>query len=126
MSALPHPPKIGRFQVLRVLGRGGQGVVYLAQDPRLAREVAIKTMQAATPLEATRLLEEARAVGVLKHPNIVPVFEADEDRGLPYLVFEYVKGETLSGVIRKNGALPVETAVRLLGGGAGRLGARAH
>jgi eukaryotic-like serine/threonine-protein kinase len=114
MAALPQPSKIGRFQVLRMLGRGGQGVVYLAQDPRLNREVAIKTMNAATPLEAERLLEEARAVGVLKHPSIVPVFEADEDGGMPYLVFEYVKGEALDRVLKKNGALPVETAVRMM------------
>jgi serine/threonine protein kinase len=115
MSALPQASRIGRFQVLRVLGRGGQGVVYLAQDPRLNREVAIKTMFAASPVEAGRLLEEARAVGVLKHPGIVPVFEADADNGLPYLVFEYVTGDTLDRVLKKNGALPVETAVRLMG-----------
>ncbi len=115
MSALPQPSRIGRFQVLKILGRGGQGVVYLAQDPRLNREVAIKTMAAASPIEAGRLLEEARAVGMLKHPAIVPVFEADADNGLPYLVFEYVTGETLDRVIRKNGALPAETAVRLMG-----------
>lgn len=115
MSALPQPAKIGRFQVSKMLGRGGQGVVYLALDPRLNREVAIKTMTAASPLEASRLLEEARAVGVLKHPGIVPVFEADADNGLPYLVFEYVTGETLDRVIKAKGALPAETAVRLMG-----------
>lgn len=115
MSALPQASRIGRFQVLKILGRGGQGVVYLAQDPRLNREVAIKTINAGSPVEAGRLLEEARAVGVLKHPAIVPVFEADADNGQPYLVFEYVTGETLDRAIKKNGALPVETAVRLMG-----------
>jgi serine/threonine protein kinase len=115
MSALPQPAKIGRFQVVKMLGRGGQGVVYLAQDPRLNREVAIKTMSAATSLEASRLLEEARAVGVLKHPSIVPVFEADADNGVPYLVFEYVTGETLDRVLKKSGSVPVDTAVRLMG-----------
>ncbi len=99
---------IDRFQVRQVLGEGGQGIVYLAHDPRLKREVAIKTLTAATGDEMQMLLHETRAVGALRHPCIVPVFEAGDIHGTPYLVFEYVTGETLDALIKRSGALPAE------------------
>lgn len=86
---------IGRFQVKKVLGEGGQAIVYLAHDPQLKRDVAIKTLTATAGDEMQMLLDEARAVSTLRHPCIVPVFEAGDLYGAPYLVFEYVTGETL-------------------------------
>jgi serine/threonine protein kinase len=108
--------KIGRFEILRELGRGMQSIVYLAYDPRLQREIAIKTMHFATPDEKQNkmLLEEARAVGRLSHKNIVPVFEADEEEGDLYLVFEYVAGRSLGEVLHGEGAMPPVKAATLI------------
>jgi serine/threonine protein kinase len=114
---MPIPTNIGRFKVLRELGRGSQGVVYLAQDPRLEREVAIKTLAAHFPLDSdlqSRLMEEARTVSKLQHPNIIPVYEAGEHNGKPYLVFEYVQGITLRDLLGKEGALNTARALKLM------------
>ena len=85
---------IGRFELRGELGRGAQSVVYLGFDPQLQREVAIKTMHFARPDPAQNrvLLSEARTVSKMRHPNIVPIFEAGEQGGDLYLVFEYVPG----------------------------------
>jgi len=104
---------IDRFQIRQVLGEGGQGIVYLAHDPTLKREVAIKTLTAATGDEMQMLLHEARSVSALKHPCIVPIFEAGDYYGTPYLVFEYVTGETLEALIKRSGALPTERALKI-------------
>ena len=104
---------IDRFQIRQILGEGGQGTVYLAHDPRLHREVAIKTLTVATGDETQLLLHEARAVSALHHPCIVPVFEAGDFYGTPYLVFEYVTGETLGALIKRGGALPTEQALKI-------------
>jgi serine/threonine protein kinase len=106
---------IDRFQVKRILGEGGQGIVFLAHDPKLGRDVAIKTLTASSAEEIARLLQEARSVSALRHPCIVPVFEAGDLHGTPYLVFEYVVGETLDALIRRAGALPTERALQLAG-----------
>ncbi len=103
---------IDRFQIRKILGEGGQGIVYLAHDPKLGREVAIKTLTVGTSDEMQNLLHEARAVSALHHPCIVPVFEAGDFHGTPYLVFEYVTGETLAALIRR-GALPAEQALNI-------------
>ncbi|MBK7901253.1 MAG: HDOD domain-containing protein [Azonexus sp.] len=108
--------KIGRFELRRELGRGAQSVVYLGFDPQLQREVAIKTLHlsGAAPGQAAALLQEARTVGRLRHPNLVPIFEAGEQGGDPYLVFEYVPGTTLAAFLKASGALPPARAVGLL------------
>jgi serine/threonine protein kinase len=107
---------IGRFEILRELGRGAQSVVYLAFDPHLAREVAIKTLHFAhpDPQQNASLLDEARAVSKLAHPNIVPIFEAGEEDGDIFLVFEYVSGENLAMSLRRHGALPPAKAANLM------------
>jgi serine/threonine protein kinase len=111
------PTNIGRFKVLRELGQGSQGVVYLAQDPRLEREVAIKTLAANFPSDSdgqSRLMQEARTVSKLQHPNIIPVYEAGEYQGKPYLVFECVQGITLRDLIGKEGAINPPRALKLM------------
>jgi eukaryotic-like serine/threonine-protein kinase len=116
-SAAIEPASLGRFQLKRILGRGAQSVVWLAFDPHLEREVAIKLMKVrpnANALEVSQWLQEARSVSRLAHAHVVPLFEADVHGAQPYLVFEYVEGKTLSAVLRQNGAMPVHQAVALM------------
>ncbi|MFG6465970.1 protein kinase domain-containing protein [Roseateles sp. BYS87W] len=101
------PPELGRFCLIKPLGEGAQASVWLAHDPLLDREVAVKLLkpQSADDTEGhggsvDQWLHEARAVSRLTHPNIVPVFEADTQAGHSYLVFEYVSGGTLSQRLR--------------------------
>ena len=111
------PARIARFEIVKVLGEGAQGHVYLARDPRLGRPVAIKTLNLAQvpgPGELVRtLLEEARLVSQLQHPNIVTLYDADEEAGTPYLVFEFIDGAALAARIREAGRLPVAQAVEI-------------
>lgn len=108
--------KIGRFEIRRELGRGAQSVVYLAFDPQLEREVALKTLhfERPDPAQNATLLAEARMVGKLRHPGIVPIFEAGEEGGDLFLVFEYVPGENLAVYLRRQGALPPARAAALI------------
>lgn len=96
--------KIGRFTIIRELGRGAQGAVYLAHDPQLEREVAIKTLRPGAA-QTERLLREARIVSKLQHANIVPLYDAGENQGETYLVYAYIEGGTLAKML-KEGALP--------------------
>lgn len=108
---------LGRFELLRVLGQGAQSVVWLAFDPRMEREVALKVLHPAKRSDdkaVTQWLKEARSVGRVKHSNIVPVYEADTHDHRPYLVFEYVAGVALDHVISQRGALPAPEAVGLM------------
>ncbi|MBW2017464.1 MAG: HDOD domain-containing protein [Deltaproteobacteria bacterium] len=112
------PKRIDRFQVIKELGNGAQGVVYLALDPRLDRKVAIKTLHLRLSRDGERhasLLREAKTVGKLQHPNIIPVFEAGNFNGRPYLVFEYVEGVSLRELLKKEGPMEVHRAVSIMG-----------
>ncbi len=108
--------KIGRFEVRSELGRGAQSVVYLGFDPQLQREIAIKTVRFTQPDAAKNkvLLDEARTVSKLRNPNIVPIFEAGEEGGDLYLVFEYVPGKNLAEFLASSGALSSVKAASLL------------
>jgi serine/threonine protein kinase len=93
------PRSLGPFTLLRELGAGGMGVVYLAEQPGLKRLVALKVIRHginATAEEVGRFCTEAQAVARLQHPNIVQVFEVGEADGMPYLVLEYVAGGSLA------------------------------
>ena len=108
---------LGRFELRKILGQGAQSTVWLAFDPRMEREVAIKVMRPGSgsdPQALVQWLEEARSVGRVKHPNIVPVYEADIQDHQPYLVFEYVAGTPLDQILKKRGALPPQEAVALM------------
>jgi serine/threonine protein kinase len=105
---------LGRFQLRRILGQGAQAMVWLAFDPRLEREVAVKIVREGEDAAAIGdWLHEARNVSRLNHPNIVPVFEADVHAGRPYMVFEYVAGPTLSERLRR-GAMAPRDAVQVM------------
>jgi Protein kinase domain/Carboxypeptidase regulatory-like domain len=94
------PATIGRYTVQRVLGRGGMGTVYLAVDPLIEREVAIKVLPAAgADAYEERLLAEARVSGRLIHPNIVGVFDIGDEQGQPFVVMPYIDGRTLASVL---------------------------
>lgn len=112
-----RPATLGRFELRRLLGKGAQATVWLGYDPRLEREVAVKLMRPGADSAAVGYwLQEARSVSRLNHPHIVPVFEADVHEQQPYLVFEYVPGQTLAEQLRARGALPSREAVeRMLG-----------
>jgi tRNA A-37 threonylcarbamoyl transferase component Bud32 len=103
----------GRYRLDSKLGSGGMSTVYLAQDETLERWVAAKVLHAAIsdqPDQLERFRREARAVAKLSHPNVVAVIDAGEDGGHPYIVFEYVDGETLKQRIDRLGKLPVDEA----------------
>ncbi len=89
---------IGKYEILAELGRGGMGVVYRAEDKNIGREVAIKTLTEATPELRQRFLVEARS-GVLNHQNIVTVYDFGEQDGNPYMVMEYLQGDTLEKIL---------------------------
>ncbi len=119
MSAVPAPNprarRVGRFELKGELGRGAQATVWLGYDPRLQREVAVKVINPdADAASVAQWLDEARAVSRLAHPNIVPVFEADQDARISFMVFEYVTGPTLTDLLRKRGKLPEREAATLM------------
>ncbi|WP_257307103.1 serine/threonine-protein kinase [Geothrix campi] len=96
--------KLGKFEIRRVLGNGAMGEVYLGVDPSIGREVAIKTIlpAAAQGGEAKeRFAREARAAGVLNHPNLVTIYEFGEDQGVLYIAMEYVKGHDLDELLQE-------------------------
>ncbi len=105
----------GRYTLLRELGQGGMGTVYLATDVRLGRQVAIKVLPPTTRayLGSGRFQREVLLAAQLAHPHIVPLFEADEVDGILFYVMGYVEGESLAARIRREGPLRVEAAVRI-------------
>ena len=116
-GALRVSDRLGRFELRKILGRGAQSTVWLAFDPRMEREVAIKVMRNDSGSDAQALaqwLDEARSVGRVKHPNIVSVYEADMHDQQPYLVFEYIAGSTLDQILKQRGALAPHEAIALM------------
>ncbi|MGC1166087.1 MAG: protein kinase [Solirubrobacterales bacterium] len=104
----------GRYKLEAKLGSGGMSTVYLANDGTLDRAVAVKVMHremSEQPDQLERFRQEARAVAKLSHPNVVAVIDAGEDGGHPYIVFEYVEGETLKQRIARLGALDTQEAL---------------
>src|SRR3954454_1802608 len=100
----------GRYRLDAQVGTGGMSSVYRAFDTVLERQVAIKLMHreiASHTDQLERFRREARAVAQLNHPYVVGVIDAGEDDGMPYIVFEYVEGETLKDRIRRQGRLAV-------------------
>jgi eukaryotic-like serine/threonine-protein kinase len=114
MSTLVGTQLSGRYRLDAQVGAGGMSTVYRAFDSNLERQVAIKLLHreiAADSDQLERFRREARAVAQLSHPHIVGVIDAGEDEGRPYIVFEYVEGETLKERIRRMGRLPIGEAI---------------
>jgi tRNA A-37 threonylcarbamoyl transferase component Bud32 len=104
----------GRYKLEAKLGSGGMSTVYLARDTTLDRQVAVKVLHremSEQEDQLQRFRQEARAVAKLSHPNVVAVIDAGEDGGHPYIVFEYVEGETLKQRINRIGALDPQEAL---------------
>ena len=91
--------QIGKYQVLGKLGEGGMGTVYRGMDPAIGREVAIKTLKEATEELRQRFKQEASS-GVLNHPNIVTVYDFGEQNGNPYIVMEFISGDSLDNLLK--------------------------
>src|SRR5258708_6295877 len=115
----PHPMSLqenamlGPYRIVRMLGEGGMGAVYRAKDTRLGRDVAVKVLTAATLSDHERLArfeQEARATGMLNHPNLLTIFDIGHSEGTPFLVSELLEGETLRDRITK-GPLPPRKAI---------------
>src|SRR4051812_23596455 len=107
--------RLGAYSIIRPLGAGGMGEVYLADDARLGRRVALKIL--GTHLEADdaagkRLLREARAAAALDHPNVCTVYEVGEEDGRRFIAMQYVEGNNLADVLEK-APLPLGTAVSI-------------
>jgi len=116
-SDTPARPSVGRFVLSRKLGRGGQGTVYLADDPTLERRVAIKVIHAhavSGALEPGELPNEARMAARMQHPNIVSIYDVGHFRKRPYLVFEFVEGRTFRDLLLNDGAMPARRALALM------------
>jgi serine/threonine protein kinase len=107
--------KISHYQIVRMIGSGGMGEVYLAEDPRLKRSVAIKILRiesAADAEKAARFEKEARAASALNHPNILTVFDVGETGSFHYMVTEFVEGQTLREYFR-HGPVPIRKAAEI-------------
>jgi eukaryotic-like serine/threonine-protein kinase len=106
-----------RYAVEKTLGKGGMATVELAEDTELRRKVAVKRLFAslvADDVLQKRFFREARMAARLSHPNLVAVYDVGEEDGLPYIVMEYVEGETVADLIARTGAMQPERAVDLL------------
>jgi serine/threonine protein kinase len=107
----------GEYSLQRELGRGGMGIVYLARDVQLDRDVAIKVLPthlARTAESRERFVREARTAAGLSHPNIVPIHRVGEAGGFVFFVMSYVEGETLGERLRRLGPLPPADAMRIM------------
>jgi serine/threonine-protein kinase len=111
------PAEFGRYRVLRLLGRGGMGSVYLAEDSQLGRKVALK-LPAFDPGEtgqrAERFVREARSAAVLQHPNICTVYDAGEIGGRPFISMAFVEGRPLEDSIDADSPMPQQRAAEVI------------
>ena len=106
---------LGNYRIVRLIGHGGMGAVYLARDLTLDREVAVKVVKTAESREVyDRLRREARTAAKLSHPNIVPLHAFGEVEGLPYFVMGYVRGESLAERLRRDGRLTENEGRRIM------------
>ena len=115
------PVTLGRYKILKELGRGAMGVVYLGKDPTIQRLVAIKTMRLdeiedTDKLQAVkaRFFLEAESTGRLSHPNIITIYDAGEEHGLGYIAMEVLEGTTLKEWSRKPNLMPAENVLSIL------------
>ncbi|MCA9513487.1 MAG: serine/threonine protein kinase, partial [Myxococcales bacterium] len=105
---------INQYELIRLLGEGGMGAVFLARDVRLGRRVAIKFLHAQNPELTERFVIEARATARVEHENIVSIYEVGEWGGSPYMVLQFLQGQELTKVIPRGKAMPVPRVVELM------------
>jgi hypothetical protein len=121
IERMPTVTKAGRYEIVGELGRGAMGVVYKAMDPVIGRTVAVKTIRLSEegtglsrPELLTRFQTEARAAGLLTHPNIVVVFDAGEEDGLYYITMELVEGKSLQALLDDGHGFPLPRTLRIM------------
>src|SRR6186997_696095 len=118
MVPLPPGSRIDRFEFKSLIGSGGMGTLYLARDtsPNTYRLVALKLLLANLDSEELRdrFGREARALASLNHPNVVNIYECGEYRGSPYIVMEYVRGETVAEKIKRKAPLSLTDKLKLM------------
>src|SRR5688572_9993946 len=108
----------GRYRLVELLGQGGMATIFRAVDTQLGRDVAIKLLRPEylrDPDFSSRFRQEAQNAASLNHPNVVSVFDYGEDPSGPYIVMEFVDGEDLATILRRNGSLPPSQAARIAG-----------
>src|SRR5579871_3997608 len=113
----PMPEIIGRYRILKLLGQGGMGTVYVAEDTRLGRNVALKIPHFGTGGDERHracFQREARIAATFHHPNLCPVYDVGEVCGIPYVTMPLLQGEPLSELLRREVRLSAVQAVRLV------------
>ena len=108
--------RLGSYELIEIIGRGGMGIVYKALDPRLDRVIALKVLKpslAEEPLARERFTQEARAVAAIEHENIIPIYEVEEDRGTLFLAMRLLPGLTLEEYLAENPSPDIETILDL-------------
>ena len=120
LSSGDSTPTLGRYEIISELGKGAMGTVYLGRDPKINRQVAIKTMALSQEFEANELEEikerffhEAEIAGMLNHPNIVTIFDAGDEHDLAYIAMEYLNGIDLVPYTKKGKLLPLPTVLKI-------------
>ncbi len=122
LKALTVPEKIGKYDIINEVGQGSTGNVYLSHDPYFRRDVAIKVYNAATDgdeqqarIARKMFFNEAHMVGMLQHPNILPIYDAGEEEGQYYVCMEYIQGaRTLAAYCRPDNLLPTEDVLKII------------
>ena len=121
ISGTGEKPMLGRYQIQKELGKGAMGVVYLGKDPKIGREVAIKTMALAAEYEGDELQEakdrffrEAESAGKLDHPGIVKIYDAGEEHDLAFIAMEFLKGKDLAPFTKNPNLLPIDKVLSIV------------
>ena len=108
------PTTIGRYEIVKAIGHGGMGALYLAWDAKLERQIAIKVLKEDDPDLRERFAREAKSVARLRHPHIVTIFELGEHAEQPYIAMEYIHGRTLAQIIRDREDMPLGRTLELM------------
>src|SRR5919201_5403812 len=114
MRLLENDAEIAGHRIEALLGRGGMSEVYRASHPRLGTSIALKLLArelADDPLFRERFLRESQLAASLNHPNVIPIFDAGEYEDLPYIAMRYVDGPDLKQLLKREGPLPLRSAV---------------
>ena len=114
IESLSGIKNIGRYRIIQKLGRGGTGIVFLAEDPYIKRNVAIKVSQTATDKSRERFLVEAQSAGQFNHPNIVSVHDVGVQADFCYIAMEYIEGHTLETYCNQNNPLHLQKIIEII------------
>src|SRR5262245_49883833 len=106
--------RVGRYEIVDVIGSGGMGDVYLARDPMLDRTVVVKALKFQSPEFHARFAREARAAASITHPNIVTIYDVGHEQDRPFIAMEFVDGETLAELIKRAAPMTVARKLELM------------